>query len=257
MPSLLTKVKTIILEILNIYMEKYGEEFGPFVDEFAKNIWDMLTQTGLELKYDAVSSIKKQRIFLIFFILKLVSKSMSFLTIISKSEKHVLFKSEETLKSICENIIIPNITLREADEDMFEDDPIEYIRRDIEGSDSDTRRRAATELVQGLSQYFDQIITPIFMSKVKSLLQLHASNPQKDWKAKDVAIYLVLAIAVKGKTVKKGVTQLNNLVPIQNIFQECILPEFQSKDVDEFPILKAGALKFLTMFRYQVIQMII
>jgi len=68
MPSLLTKVKTIILEILNIYMEKYGEEFGPFVDEFAKNIWGMLTQTGLELKYDAVSSIKKQRIFLIFLI---------------------------------------------------------------------------------------------------------------------------------------------------------------------------------------------
>eukprot|EP01080_Neovahlkampfia_damariscottae_P008130 gene8130-12590_t len=236
MPSLLTKVKTIILEILNIYMEKYGEEFGPFVDDFAKNIWGMLTQTGLELKYDS-----------------LVSKSMYFLTIISKSEKHVLFKSDETLKSICENIIIPNITLREADEDMFEDDPIEYIRRDIEGSDSDTRRRAATELVQGLSQYFDQIITPIFMTKVKSLLQIYGSNPQKNWKAKDAAIYLILAISVKGKTVKKGVTQMNTLVPIQNIFQEIISPEFQTKDVDDLPILKAGALKFLTMFRYQIV----
>jgi hypothetical protein len=53
MPSLLTKVKTLILEILNVYIEKY-EEFGPFVDEFAKNVWSMLTQTGLELKYDSV-----------------------------------------------------------------------------------------------------------------------------------------------------------------------------------------------------------
>jgi exportin-2 (importin alpha re-exporter) len=174
------------------------------------------------------------------------------LTNIAKSEKHVLFKGEETLKSICENIILPNIAMREADEELFEDDPIEYIRRDIEGSDSDTRRRAATELVQGLTQYFDDVITPIFMGKVQGLLKHYGSNPQSNWKAKDAAIYLILAVAIKGKTVKKGVTQINNLVPIQSIFSDCILPEFQTKDVDNLPILKADSLKFLTMFRYQV-----
>jgi exportin-2 (importin alpha re-exporter) len=174
------------------------------------------------------------------------------LTNIAKSEKHVLFKGEETLKSICENIILPNIAMREADEELFEDDPIEYIRRDIEGSDSDTRRRAATELVQGLTQYFDDVITPIFMGKVQGLLKHYGSNPQANWKSKDAAIYLILAVAIKGKTVKKGVTQINNLVPIQSIFSDCILPEFQTKDVDNLPILKADSLKFLTMFRYQV-----
>lgn len=33
---------------------------------------------------------------------------------------------------------------------------IEYVRRDTEGSDSDTRRRAASELVKSLTDRFPQ-----------------------------------------------------------------------------------------------------
>jgi len=33
-----------------------------------------------------------------------------------------------------------------SDEELFEDDPLDYIRRDLEGSDSDTRRRSALTL---------------------------------------------------------------------------------------------------------------
>jgi exportin-2 (importin alpha re-exporter) len=31
-------------------------------------------------------------------------------------------------------VIVPNLSLREADVEVFEDDPDEFIRRDIEGS---------------------------------------------------------------------------------------------------------------------------
>ena len=33
---------------------------------------------------------------------------------------------------------------------------VEYVRRDTEGSDSDTRRRAASELVKSLTERFPQ-----------------------------------------------------------------------------------------------------
>lgn len=49
-----------------------------------------------------------------------------------------------------------------SDEELFEDNPEEYIRRDIEGSDIDTRRRAACDLVNTLSQNFEQRIMDIF-----------------------------------------------------------------------------------------------
>lgn len=41
-------------------------------------------------------------------------------------------------------------------EEMFEMDWVEYVRRDTEGSDSDTRRRAASELVKSLTDRFPQ-----------------------------------------------------------------------------------------------------
>lgn len=48
-------------------------------------------------------------------------------------------QEEATLRAICDKIIMPNIFLRDSDEEAFEDNAIEFIRQDIEGSDSDTR----------------------------------------------------------------------------------------------------------------------
>lgn len=50
----------------------------------------------------------------------------------------------------------------ESDNELFVDNPEEYIRRDIEGSDVDTRRRAACDLVKVLSKYFEAKIMDIF-----------------------------------------------------------------------------------------------
>lgn len=54
-----------------------------------------------------------------------------------------------------------------SDEELFEDNPEEYIRRDIEGSDVDTRRRAACDLVKSLSRYFEPQMTQIFAQYVQ------------------------------------------------------------------------------------------
>ena len=56
---------------------------------------------------------------------------------------------------VCEHIVIPNIRLRDDMEEMFEMNWLEYVRRDTEGSDNDTRRRAATDLVKALTARFE------------------------------------------------------------------------------------------------------
>lgn len=55
---------------------------------------------------------------------------------------------------VCENIVIPNTRLRDDAEEMFEFNWLEYVRQDTEGSDADTRRRAACELVRALTDKF-------------------------------------------------------------------------------------------------------
>ncbi len=55
----------------------------------------------------------------------------------------------------------------------------------------DTRRRAACDLVKGLSRYFEPQITSIFGKYIESMLEKFYSNPAQNWKSKDAAIYLV------------------------------------------------------------------
>jgi exportin-2 (importin alpha re-exporter) len=56
--------------------------------------------------------------------------------------------------------------------EQFEDDPEEYIRADIEGSDADTRRRAVCELIKELRKYFKKEVTEIFTPYVDALMQV-------------------------------------------------------------------------------------
>ena len=56
--------------------------------------------------------------------------------------------------------MIPNMRLRADLEEAFELNWLEYVRRDTEGSDQDTRRRAATDLVRALTQKFPAKVGP-------------------------------------------------------------------------------------------------
>jgi exportin-2 (importin alpha re-exporter) len=227
-PDLSTRIKTTIVDVLNIYSEKYLEEFNPFLNEFTQTVWELLTKTSTKVKYDG-----------------LMSKSLYFLTLVCKGPSHKLFAQENTLRGICENIVIPNLTLRAEDVETFKDDAVEYIRRDIEGSDTDTRRRAASELVQGLIVNFEKTIFPILWEKSSMLLKSYTDD-NKNWKAKDTATYLVVSISIKTKTVKKGATSLaGNFVP-SDYFGKNLMNDLMD---DKQPILRADALKYINSFR--------
>lgn len=141
---------------------------------------------------------------------------------------------------------------RQSDEELFEDNPEEYIRRDIEGSDVDTRRRAACELVKALSKFFEAKILEVFSQYVQVMLQNYSRNPSEQWKSKDAAIYLVTSMATKAQTAKHGITQTSELVNITDFYNQFILPDLQKQNVNEFPVLKADAIKYVMIFRSQL-----
>ena len=78
------------------------------------------------------------------------------------------------------------------------------------------------------------------------MLTSFAANPVTNWKDKDCAIYLVVSLATK----KAGGSLVStDLVDVQSFFASVIVPKLKGQDVNGFPMLKAGALKFFTMFR--------
>lgn len=233
--SVLIKVKAAVCENVNVYIEKNEEEFQSYLQMFAADIWNLLLKVGLQSNRD-----------------HLAITAIVFLTTVAKSVHHTLFQDAGTLKQICEGVIIPNLRMREEDEEMFEMNHIEYIRRDMEGSDSDTRRRSACELVKHLTDKFPEQVTGVCSQYVSVMLQEYASNPAAHWKSKDSAMFLIMALTIKGKTAATGATSTNALVNIGQFFQEHVVPELQAQDKNSLSVLKADCLKFVITFRSQL-----
>ncbi|PGH31705.1 hypothetical protein GX50_05484 [[Emmonsia] crescens] len=226
-------VKAGIFQVLTLYVQKYIDVFGSHVQQFIGSSWNLLTTIGQDTKYDI-----------------LVSRALQFLTSIARIPEHaVAFQDEGTLSQITEKVILPNISLRESDIEMFEDEPIEFIRRDLEGSDSDTRRRAATDFLRQLLETFEQSVTKVVTQYADHYLAEYNKNPSGQWKAKDTAVYLFSAIAAKGvATASHGVTSTNSLVNITDFFQKHLASDLVAESGIQ-PILKVDAIKYLYAFR--------
>lgn len=229
-------VKAGICEILVLYVQKYEDAFGPLLHPFITTAWELLTTIGPETKYDI-----------------LVSKALHFLTAVASIKEHAeTFNNADTLGQIVEKVILPNVSLRESDIEQFEDEPIEYIRRDLEGSDADTRRRAATDFLRKLLERFEGLVTQVVGQYITHYLAAFAANPKDDWKSKDTAVYLFSSIAAKGAiTAAQGVKTTNSLVNVVDFFQQNILNDLMAESGVE-PIIKVDAIKYLYTFRSQL-----
>ncbi|PRP84874.1 hypothetical protein PROFUN_07528 [Planoprotostelium fungivorum] len=246
--GILHQVQSHVCNVINLYTIKYEEEFNTYFMTFLKDIWSLLERINLETRYDS-----------------LVVSAIRFLSALSSGVQHVQFRESGILQTICQRIVIPNLTLREVELENFEDNPIEYIRRDIEGgTESDSRRNAATNLIKSLRKYFEGETTTICSSYINELLAKYESNPKANWSSKDVSIYLITALAVRSTVASQGATNINNLVPVmcvvhsssivtqsRDFFGSQILPELQ-KESPAHLILKADALKFVWTFRQQL-----
>jgi exportin-2 (importin alpha re-exporter) len=228
----LEHVKAGIFEALTLYVQKYYDAFGPHVKRFVENSWELLTTVGLEPKYDV-----------------LVSKALNFLTsTTANAEQAKPFNDSNVLAQVVEKVLLPNLSLRDSDIEMFEDEPIEFIRRDLEGSDSETRRRAATDFLRKLMEQFETPVTTVVSTYVQQHLALYSKNPKANWRSKDTAVYLLCSIAAKGTpTAARGVTQTNSLVDVGEFFSNNLAGDLTGSDIE--PLLKVDAIKYLYLFR--------
>ncbi|KAJ3012683.1 UNVERIFIED_CONTAM: Exportin-2, partial [Siphonaria sp. JEL0065] len=229
------KVKSSICEILDLYGTKYEEDFIT-LPQFVETVWGLLTTTGAQPKYD-----------------ELVSKGIGFLTAVVRPVRHKHMFSNEVLRNICQSIIVPNMSLRDADIELFEDDSMDYIRRDLEGSDRGTRRGAATDLIRGLLSHFGQETTSIVSEYLTVLLAEYARDPKCNWKSKDTALYLIIAVSAKASSLQSGVTSVNEYIDTVSVFASNVLPDLQTPvSGPTQPIIKVDALKYVLTFRNQL-----
>lgn len=246
-------LQSTVLDVVALLADKYDEDFAAFFPTFAADVWGLLSGSSLSpavMMCEAMDNV--------------VMRAMKFLTTSVSSAAYVeQFRKPGMLTSLCERVIVPNIRLRASDAEMFEDNPTDFIRRDIEGSDTDTRRRAAADLVRALCRAMEAEAVPVIMSHVDAMLTGYATAPAARPYDKDGAIALLIAAAVKTQSAQLGVTAVVESVRLLDYLSTHIVPELASavapaaagagaaSKIDEAPITKAAALKFLTTFRAQ------
>ncbi|KAM7539932.1 hypothetical protein Aperf_G00000045545 [Anoplocephala perfoliata] len=252
--DLVEQVKSQVCDNIALYATKYASDFTNFLPEFVKDIWEMLIsmKNTKDPKYDG-----------------LIGNALDFLSsVVSKPQHKVIFDTPDALQKLCELIILPNIQLSTSDEELFEDSPEEYIRRDLEGSDAHTRRRSACNLVYALCDAFEGPVIDNFAGYINHLLTAYANGvaqaststsnnsstaavniPTSVWSNKDSALLLVTSLAAKSKTEKLGVTSSSKLVNIPTFFETHVLPELQNPNIDQMPVIKADCLRYSIAFR--------
>ncbi|KAF2478643.1 CAS/CSE protein [Neohortaea acidophila] len=231
-PGPLEVVRADVFRVLVLYTKKYEEEFRPHLGQFVGSSWNMLTAVGPETKYDLV-----------------VSRALDFLTTVASIRQHAEnFNNPDVLAQVTEKVVIPNLSLRESDIEQFEDEPIEFIRKDLEGSDDDTRRRGATNFLKKLMEQFEKPVTDCVSHYVTHFLAEYAKDKANNWKAKDTAVHLFSSIAAKGaSTAAKGVLSVNPNVDVLDFFQKNIAEDLTKADAS--PLLVVDAIKYLYIFR--------
>lgn len=233
-PSPVDRLQTIVLEITNHFAVHYDEEFRSFLKQFLEDTWALLVRRTNTSKYDSV-----------------VTAGIRFLTAVSKSPDFKLFEGPSSLDQICKSIVVPNLELREEDEELFEDNPVEYVRRDLEGSDTETRRRGSVELIKGLCMHFEKPVTDIFAAYIEEMLA-----PQSDWRKKDTVIYIITALGWKKGTMAAGATETSALINVVEFFRKFVMPQLDKCSVNplhlETPIFTADLIKFVLSFRNQI-----
>ncbi|KEG15487.1 putative CAS/CSE/importin domain protein [Trypanosoma grayi] len=233
----LIELKSVVMACVTHFLLRFDEDFEKYAGGFLKVVWDTIASPASRASMmDDV-----------------VIQGINLLSAACRGSMRDVFNNAEVLENLVLQVILPNLALRDDDVDLYENEPDVYIQRDIEGSDFHTRRREAGELVRSLIVSFPDKSAPLFTTRLQHLITSAAAG---DWKAKDLAIYLVSALSLEGQYAnsQRGATQrLSNLVPFDSFLKQNILSELSSNVSTQSPFLiKAGCIRFIATFRAHI-----
>nr|VWP01251.1 Succinate-semialdehyde dehydrogenase (EC [Ganoderma boninense] len=249
-PSLPSQIKTRILEIIELFVKLYPETLqnSGTVEAFVRAIWDLIGGG----KRPGVADDG------------LVSQSLRFIASAIRTGYYKdLFGSKDTISGLVQGVVVPNVALREHELEQFEDDPLEYIRLDLAlpsigagvSNEGVTRRQAAADVLRALvGSGHEAEATEVTGAWIGQGLNEYNANKAQNWRAKDTAIYLLIAIATRGSTTQHGVTSTNALIDVVQFFSDHVFQDLQAQEGSIHPILQVDSIRFLHTFRNQLVK---
>ncbi len=225
-PSQMDKLHTAIVHAAALFAGKYEEAFAPFVQQYLQAIWVLLTSKSVQTRFD-----------------DLTAECTAYLEALARRAWYKELFTPEVLTAIVNSVLVPFVATREADEERFVSDPQGYVSVELEG-DTASRRGHVVKLISALLGNFEEPLTAMLKTHIAQL-------SQGDWRCKEQAVRLVMAVAVKSQTKAEGATSLNSHIDLGSFFGEQVLAQLRTNPETD-PILKATCLRFISLFRGQL-----
>ncbi|KAL0218066.1 hypothetical protein RCL1_008914 [Eukaryota sp. TZLM3-RCL] len=226
-PSMNTKMKQRVAEILTILGSKQESFFEPYLDTFLSDIFGLLSSLSDAPRFDGLA----------------ISGTL-FLDAIARSTSKSKFNSEGVIRAVFESVISPLLTYRNEDLELIEDDPRQFMLTDLETGvigEVATRRGAATELVRALTCNFSATVLAVSQSIISSLIT------SSDWSKLVSGYLMILAMGIKSESPSKGATELTVGIDLVSFFQNNVVKFLKSDGIPD--LLITTSIRFLISIR--------
>eukprot|EP00919_Chromeraceae_sp_WS-2016_P068864 GHVR01162958.1.p1 GENE.GHVR01162958.1~~GHVR01162958.1.p1 ORF type:complete len:484 (+),score=124.43 GHVR01162958.1:68-1519(+) len=212
-PGMIEELKSVVLQCVCVYADKYQEEFGQYVCVFVEAACTCICDSNTQ----ELSSIVCNGLIL-----------LSSIARTSWSHDKNPFILPNSMQLICDQVILPHIKLHDADLYIINEQTTEGSRVDIENAELNPRRKATVELLRVLIKMYFNNINIILIERL-NILFIESKNINNIYnkRAWEAAVYLCIAICMKSCGKDRGATELTGIVDINNIFLQEILPKLQ------------------------------
>ena len=233
--ELVLKVKAKTLKNINLYYSNYYEDVEKYINQFCSSVWTLMCESKIRDNYS-----------------KLMKELLDFFKWGFQMQR-IKYLSVEQINQIIENIILPNLTMTDTEQDDFLNNPIEFLKIEFEEYDMSSNKYYSINLLQLIISNYPDVNKQIIAPKINQFLLEYNNDKKKNCYKKIIAINLLFASCIKTFAQRYGVTELNLNSLFNNIdtlINEIFIKEFQ--DYNSPKIVQIFSLKFLSTFRLQI-----
>ena len=176
-PFLALKTKT--LKGVNLYFTNYFEDIQNYANQFYPVIWNL---NYLVKSVDSYSGFTKE-------LLQFYGTNFQY--------KRISNLKQEDVNALISILILPNIKMTENEKEEFEDNPVSFLKSELQEVDLDSNKYYSINLLKSLISLDPSLITTYINPTIQKFLSDYQANRNKCWNDKITAINLIFATHIK------------------------------------------------------------
>ena len=157
----------------------------------------------------------------------------------------------EHVNILITNLVFPNLTISQKEIEDYEDNPISFMKGEIEESDEFCNKSLSINLLKILNGKNELLLSSSIKPYYNECLIQYNQNPTKLWSKKIEAINLIFSTVIETFSTYSGASNIKiSEEELSTLMNEIVIKELSS--IESNKLIKIYSFKFLIYFRNQI-----